>query len=126
MVLQSMVPAAVSYPTPPLPSPPASILSHLRGACRSHFLKQTLQPHQGFEIYMHGHTCLVCRSREKSCSSFEKKKKSKHSHNLMPSNTRKHHHLPLPRIDPSKIIFEFFFFFWFHLNCMFYFSQPQP
>lgn len=28
----------------------------------------------------------------------------------MPSNTRKYHHLPLPRIDPSKFIFKFFFF----------------
>lgn len=85
--VKSLVPEAVSYPFPPLPFPPPSHnFSYERSFEVPYFETDASTPPggQGFII-----TCTVihvCRSCEKPCCSFFK---SKHSHNLMPSNTRK-------------------------------------
>lgn len=99
-----MVPEAVSHPSP-LPSPPSSHTFSSESALSP--ISQTDAPAPPGVWETCSHTCLVCCSCEKSCSSFGRKKIK--THNLMPPNTRKHDHLRLSRIHPSKIIFAFFF-----------------
>lgn len=75
----------------------------MRGACKSHIWNRCSNPtrRSGVYNYMHSHTCLVCRSCEKPCSSFFK---NQNIHIISCHPTQgKHDHLPFARTDPSKI-----------------------
>ena len=91
------------HPFPPCPSHPPPIISPMRGACKSHIWNRCSNPtrRSGVYNYMHSHTCLVCRSCEKPCSSFFK---NQNIHIISCHPTQgKHDHLPFARTDPSKI-----------------------
>ena len=76
-MVKSLVPEAVSHPFPPLPVPPPSHNFSWEVFASPIFETDAPTPPggQGCRITC-SHTCLICRSCEKPCSSFLKKSKT--------------------------------------------------